>query len=72
VLLPRSAVVRFNGTAWVYVQTAPDTFRRTEVSLAHSLEKGWFVQGSLNLQDKVVTVGAQQLLSEERKGQGEE
>jgi hypothetical protein len=72
VLLPRSAVVRFNGTAWVYVQTAAETFRRTEVSLAHSLEKGWFVQGSLNLQDKVVTVGAQQLLSEERKGQGEE
>jgi len=64
--------VRFNGTAWVYVQAASDTFRRTEVSLDHPLDQGWFIQGSLSLQDKVVIVGAQQLLSEERKGQGEE
>jgi hypothetical protein len=72
VLLPRNAVVRFNGTAWVYLQTAPDTFRRVEISLDRFLDKGWFIQEGLKPEDKVVTVGAQQLLSEERKGQGEE
>jgi len=69
VLVPREAIVRFNGSAWVYLQTSPTTFQRTEISLDHPLENGWFVRTELKHQDNVVTVGAQQLLSEERKGQ---
>lgn len=72
VVLPRSAVVRFNGAAWVYLQTADQTFRRAEVELQCPLDTGWFVPDRLKPRDKVVTVGAQQLLSEELKGQGEE
>ena len=71
VTMPREAVVRFNGTTWVYVQTGDDTFQRTEVALDRPLEKGWFVREGLKPQDKVVSVGAQQLLSEELKGQAE-
>lgn len=71
VLLPRSAVVRFNGATWVYLQTSDETFQRNEVTLADPLENGWFVPTGLKPQDKVVTVGGQQLLSEELKGQGE-
>ncbi len=72
IVLPREAVVRFNGAAWVYLQSEDDTFERVEVSLNRPYEDGWFVQGSLKPQDKVVTTGAQLLLSEELKGQTEE
>jgi hypothetical protein len=71
VALPREAVVRFNGATWVYVQTADDTFERREAALDQPLEKGWFVQGGLKPEAKVVTAGAQQLLSEELKNQVE-
>jgi len=69
VLLPRSAIVRFNGTTWVYRQTSEETFERNEVALGVPLENGWFVATGLKPQEKVVTVGGQQLLSEELKGQ---
>jgi len=71
VRVPREAVVRFNGTTWVYVQTGDDTFQRTEVALDRPLANGWFVRAGLKPQDKVVSAGAQQLLSEELKGQAE-
>lgn len=70
VLLPRNAVVRFNGATWIYFQTSEETFQRNEVILEEPLENGWFVRAGLKPQDKVVTVGGQQLLSEELKGQG--
>jgi hypothetical protein len=72
VAVPREAVVRFNGATWVYVQTGDDTFQRTEAALDRPLENGWFVREGLKPQDKVVTVGAQQLLSEELKNQLEQ
>ena len=72
VTLPRDAVVRFNGRTWVYLQTAEETFQRTEASLDSPLSEGWFVGQGLKPQDKVVTVGSQQLLSEELKGQAGE
>ncbi len=72
VLLPREAVVRFSGTTWTYLQTAPEAFQRVEVPLGQPLEKGWFVSEGLKPQDKIVITGAQQLLSEELKGQAAE
>jgi hypothetical protein len=70
ILLPRSAIVRFNGKTWVYLQTSDGTFQRQAVVLDVPMEKGWFVGQGLKPHDKVITVGAQQLLSEELKGQG--
>ena len=72
VILPRSAVVRYNGTTWVYRQNEEQSFERVEVALGPPLTEGWFVSGGLKPADKIVTVGAQQLLSEELKGQGGE
>jgi hypothetical protein len=69
VLLPREAVVWFNGVTWVYLQTSDENFQRQQVTLGSPLENGWFVPSGLKPQDKVVTVGGQQLLSEELKGQ---
>ncbi len=72
VILPRSAVVRFNSATWVYRQNGEQTFERVEVALGPPLTEGWFVSDGLKAAEKVVTVGAQQLLSEELKGQGGE
>jgi multidrug efflux pump subunit AcrA (membrane-fusion protein) len=71
VTVPRDAVVRFNGATWVYVQASDDTFERKEAALDRPLEKGWFVREGLKPEAKVVTAGAQELLSEELKGQVE-
>jgi hypothetical protein len=70
VALPANAIVRLNGATWVYLQTGEENFQRKEVSLATPLQNGWFVPNGLKPADKIVTVGGQQLLSEELKGQG--
>jgi membrane fusion protein, heavy metal efflux system len=72
VLLPRSAVVRHNGSTWVYIEISPKTFQKTEVTLGQPLETGWFVREKVKPGEKVVTVAAQQLLSEELNTPAEE
>jgi GNAT superfamily N-acetyltransferase len=72
ILVPREALVRFEGGAWVYVQTGEETFRRSLVTLDVPLENGWFIQGTLKPGDQVVITGAQQLLSEELKSRESE
>jgi len=69
VVVPREAVVRAKGGSWVFIQNPDPEFTRKEISTEHPVERGWFVSGSFKEGDKVVTVGAQQLLSEELKGQ---
>jgi hypothetical protein len=69
VQLPREAVVWFNGVTWVYLQISEENFQREQVTLDSPLDNGWFVSRGLKPEDKVVTVGGQQLLSEELKGQ---
>jgi hypothetical protein len=69
VVVPRNAVLRKDGATWVYVQTGDDEFTRREVSIERPGADGWFVTRGMATGDKVVTVGAQQLLSEEVKGQ---
>lgn len=68
VVVPRAAVVRQSGRTWVYLQTAPDEFSRREVSLEEPSNEGWFTR-SLAAGARVVTTGAQALLSEELKSQ---
>jgi multidrug efflux system membrane fusion protein len=68
VVVPQSAVVRQSGKAWVYVRTAADQFARREVALEEPTGEGWFTR-SLSAGDRIVTTGAQTLLSEEFKSQ---
>jgi hypothetical protein len=70
VILPRSALLRHESRTFVYLQIAEDTFERKAVTLGRPAGDGWFVGEGLQPQDKAVVVGAQQLLSEELKGQG--
>lgn len=70
VIVPRGALLRHESRTFVYLQTAADTFERKAVTLGRPAGDGWFVGEGLQPPDKVVVVGAQQLLSEELKGQG--
>jgi hypothetical protein len=71
-IIPTSAVIWSEGKAWVYQQTAPDHFTRRSVSTDVPVERGFFVAQEFSSGDKVVTQGAQALLSEEMlvHGQG--
>lgn len=69
VIVPRDAIVRHEGAAFVYLQTTDVTFERKEIALNHPLAAGWFTD-ELKPGVKVVVNGAQQLLSEELKGEG--
>ncbi len=69
VTIPRSAVVRHAGEAWIYVQTGAETFGRRKITLDHPLANGWFINGTVTATDRVVLNGAQTLLSEEQKSQ---
>jgi len=64
VLLPREAVLWWQGKSWAYIETVPGSFTRKEVSLDTPLNDGWFVR-DLMPGNHVVTTGAQQLLSQE-------
>jgi hypothetical protein len=68
VTVPEAAVVRYLGQAWVYVAGDGNEFERREVSLDHPAAGGgggWFVVDAFQGDERVVTVGAQVLLSAE-------
>ena len=65
VLIPSSAVIRYQGKAWVYLQTGDKEFTRREIPLDHPGANGWFVSSGVTDKDRVVEIGAQTLLSEE-------
>jgi hypothetical protein len=65
VLVPRGALLRKDARVWVYVQTAPTTFERREVSGYQPLAAGWFVSAGLTPGERVVVSGAEVLLGAE-------
>jgi HlyD family secretion protein len=69
VIIPREALVRSEGRAWVYAQIGERRFRRQGVSLDAPTEDGWFATSGVAAGDRVVVAGAQTLLSEELKSQ---
>jgi hypothetical protein len=69
VVLPRSAIVRHQGQAWVYAQTSDRRFERKPVVLEHAIDEGWFIDTSAIPSGRLVIDGAQILLSEELRSQ---
>ncbi len=65
VIVPLSAVLWSEGRTWVYQQTEPNRFVRRAVDTDIPMDQGFFVAQGLSSGDKVVTRGAQALLSEE-------
>jgi hypothetical protein len=65
VIMPASAVVWSEGKAWVYLESPKDRFTRRAVATDVPVEAGFFVTQGFSQGDKVVSQGAQSLLSEE-------
>jgi len=63
--IPASAIVWSEGKAWVYLETDSVRFARRAVSTETPLDKGFFVTQGFSPGDRVVSQGAQALLSEE-------
>jgi hypothetical protein len=62
--IPARALVYGESEAWVYLQTAQNTFQRTKVDISRPLDDGYFVS-SVKPGDKVVTDGAGLLMARE-------
>ncbi|AQH05123.1 metal transporter (plasmid) [Burkholderia sp. KK1] len=69
-VVPEAAVVWYGGQPWAYVQTATGHFTRRFVPAGNEGEQGYLVNAGFHVGDRVVTEGAQLLLSEEQKPQG--
>jgi hypothetical protein len=69
VIVPRSAVVRYAGTDWVYREIDVDRFERREITPVQLTPAGYFVTRDLSPGMRIVVMGAQTLLSEELKSQ---
>lgn len=69
VIIPETAIVQFVGKAWTYVQSGTNAFTRKEISLQTPVDGGWFETKGIKAGDRVVTQGAQELVSEEQKSQ---
>jgi len=69
-VIPEAAIVWYGGQPWAYVQTAQDRFTRRYVPAGSDSEQGFLVSAGFQAGDRVVTQGAQLLLSEEQKPQG--
>ena len=66
VIIPRSAVIRYEGLDWAYVRTAPERFERRPMQDPSPVENGLFVSGGFGPSDQVVTQGAAELFATER------
>jgi hypothetical protein len=69
-VVPRSAIVYHQGSAWAFVLGEEDTFERKLVSLGRSVGDGVVVTHGLEDNEQVVTAGAGQLLSAELQAGG--
>lgn len=70
IVIPGSALVWWQGKAWAYEATSPSTFARQEVPTDTPVEGGYFIPATTFAPGtKLVTAGAQALLSEEFRSQ---
>ena len=69
-VIPRSAVIRHEGEAWIYLESSGTNFVRRKISLEYPMAGGWFVSGGVAAGDTVVVAGAQTVFSEELNGSG--
>jgi hypothetical protein len=69
VRVPASAIVWWQGRAWAYLRTGPETFARREIPTGQPDAAGGYIVRDLPAGAEIVTSGAQSLLSEEFRAQ---
>ncbi|RTM01490.1 MAG: metal transporter [Hyphomicrobiales bacterium] len=67
VVIPRTAVLWFGGQPWAYIQQGKERFVRRLVDDQSPFDGGYFVGDGFDAGERVVTRGAQLLLSEEQR-----
>ncbi|MBL1142378.1 MAG: hypothetical protein HND53_10140 [Proteobacteria bacterium] len=65
--IPEEAIVWYAGKPWAYVQVDDELFSRRSLIDAIEVSGSWLVKENFDVGEKVVTSGAQTLLSEEFK-----
>jgi hypothetical protein len=65
VKIPRSAIVRWQGIDWVFVEEKNNEFVRQRLQPVAWLDDGCLVQGAVRAGERIVTVGAEALLAAE-------
>jgi hypothetical protein len=66
VIIPRSAVIRFNGSDWAYVRHGPEGFERRRLDSPVASEAGLFVTKGFSAGDELVAQGAAELFGVEQ------
>jgi hypothetical protein len=66
VLLPRTAVIRFQGSDWAYVRRGPTAYERRLLNAPVAQDKGLFVASGFQSGDQVVVQGAAEVFAVER------
>ena len=69
VVIPRAAIVRLDGAAWVYVHIGAADFERRAIIDPQPIDEGWFVVHGIKPGERVVAKGAGSLLAVERVGE---
>lgn len=69
VAIPASAVIWWQGKAWIYVQESAEHYARQEIPTDNPIEDGWFASKEFKAGEKIVVTGAQMLLSQEFRSQ---
>lgn len=69
VMIPATSVVWHLGQAFVYIQDGDDRFERCAIDTSFPSAQGYFVREPFTAGEKLVTTGAQMLLSEEFRTQ---
>jgi multidrug efflux pump subunit AcrA (membrane-fusion protein) len=70
VVLPRSAVIRWNGLSWAYVAVDATHFERRAVNPLRVLDDGWLVGAPFKAGEHAVTNGANALMAIDVQGPG--
>jgi hypothetical protein len=70
IVLPRSAVLRFQGSSWAYVRIAGESFERRQVPDPQPQAGGYFVGDGLKPGETVAVKGVAALLAAERTPSG--
>ncbi|MDB6026233.1 MAG: efflux transporter periplasmic adaptor subunit [Verrucomicrobiales bacterium] len=68
-LIPSAAVIVHDGEKWFYQQSGDSEFHREAIEGAINTATGYFVTNGVTAGARIVTTGAQQLLSDELKSQ---
>jgi len=70
VVVPESAILRYEGCGWVYVQAETNRGGGGGMPLDRLTDNGWFVTEKLSATNRIVVTGAQSVLSAELSGGG--